>query len=82
MTQPHKTTGTMNTDRNNDKNKERTPQLWCAMTLVGTGCLLLGAGFVAPPPGEIHSSILVAFGETLTFAGALFGIDWRWRRHP
>lgn len=72
----------MKTDKNNDKNRQRTPQLWCAVALAGMGCLLLGAGFVTPPPGEIHSSILVAFGETLTFAGALFGIDWRWRQRP
>lgn len=39
------------------------------MVLVGVG-LLLGA-FIAPPPGQIHSSVLVAFGEILTFSGAL-----------
>lgn len=47
------------------------------MTVLGAG-LLLGA-FVTPPPGEIDSSVLVAFGEILTFAGALAGIDYRYR---
>ena len=47
------------------------------MTVVGTG-LLLGA-FITPPGGEIHSSVLVAFGEILTFAGALFGIDYKYK---
>jgi len=31
------------------------------------------------PQGEIHYSILVAFGEILTFAGSLFGIDYHYR---
>lgn len=44
------------------------------------GCILLGCGFMFPPKGEIHSSVLVAFGEILTFAGALFGIDYHYRR--
>ena len=30
--------------------------------------------------GEIDPSVLVAFGETSTFAGALFGVDYRYRR--
>lgn len=47
------------------------------MVVLGAG-LLLGA-FVAPPPGHIDGSVLVAFGEILTFAGALAGIDYRYR---
>ncbi len=47
------------------------------MVVLGAG-LLLGA-FIAPPPGQIDGSVLVAFGEILTFAGALAGIDYRYR---
>ena len=47
------------------------------MMVLGAG-LLLGA-FIAPPSGEIDSSVLVAFGEILTFAGALFWIDYIYR---
>lgn len=43
------------------------------------GCALLVAGVAFPPAGEIDSSLLVAYGETLTFAGALIGIDYRYR---
>ncbi|MCD8388110.1 MAG: hypothetical protein LUD17_14690 [Bacteroidales bacterium] len=57
-------------------------QLRCALALVAMGCALLIAAFVVPPEGEIHSSVLVAFGEILTFAGALFGIDYRYRHRP
>lgn len=49
------------------------------MTLSGVGVLVMGCGLlvaslVIPPPGIIDNSVLVAFGETLTFAGAVFGI--------
>lgn len=52
--------------------------LLTAIGLVLTGCGLLIAGFIIQPPGEIHNSVLVAFGETSTFAGALFGINYRY----
>jgi len=56
-----------------------TLQLLTAILLIVVGCGLLVAGFVVPPPGEIHNSVLVAFGEILTFAGALFGIDYHYK---
>lgn len=45
--------------------------------LVGAG--LLVAGFIIPPPGEIHDSVLIAFGEACTFSGSLIGIDYRYK---
>ena len=54
-------------------------QLILSVTLCGFGCVLLGTGFLCPPLGEIHHSVLVAFGEILTFAGSLIGIDYRYR---
>ena len=59
--------------------KKVTVQLICAMALVALGCGLLLAAFVVPPEGEIDSSVLVAFGEILTFSGALFGVDYRYK---
>lgn len=56
-----------------------TIQLLSAIALIVIGCGLLIAGFILPPPGEIHNSVLVAFGEILTFAGALFGIDYHYK---
>ena len=55
-----------------------TLQLVIATLLSLFGMLLLGAAFVTAPPGEIHSSVLI--GEVMTFAGALFGIDYHYRR--
>ena len=54
-------------------------QLIVAIVLVVVGCVLLIAGFVVPPLGIIDSSILVAYGETCTFAGALFGVDYNYK---
>lgn len=54
-------------------------QLVSAVVLIAVGCGLLVAGFVVPPLGEIHPSLLIAFGEILTFVGALFGIDYHYK---
>ena len=54
-------------------------QLISALILVILGSGLLVAGFIVEPVGIIHSSILTAFGEICTFAGALFGIDYHYR---
>ena len=49
----------------------------CILVVVGIGLLI--AGFCVVPVGIIHSSILVACGEVLTFVGALFGIDYHYK---
>lgn len=61
------------------KNEQKQTQLWAAVGVVGLGCGLLVAGFCCEPPGEIHQSVLVGFGECLTFAGALLGIDYKYK---
>ena len=59
--------------------KHRYVQLAAAVFLILVGCGLLIAGFIVTPMGEIHSSVLIAFGEILTFAGTLLGIDYRYK---
>ncbi|MBO5405638.1 MAG: hypothetical protein IJV81_00065 [Paludibacteraceae bacterium] len=54
-------------------------QLILAVAMCTFGCALLTAGFVTPPMGEIHHSLLIAFGEILTFSGSLIGIDYKYR---
>lgn len=44
------------------------------LAVVGTAILV--AGFIVNPRGEIHSSVLIAFGECITFVAAVFGIDY------
>ena len=62
--------------------EKHTPrhQLYCAVAVTTIGCGLLIAGFIVAPLGEIHQSVLIGFGECLTFAGALLGIDYRYRK--
>lgn len=62
------------------ESKKLNVQLISALLLVIVGCGLLIAGFVVAPLGIIDSSVLVAFGETCTFAGALFGVDYHYRQ--
>lgn len=62
-----------------DKKKKLNLQLIAAVVLCIIGAGLLIAGFCVPPLGVIDSSVLVAFGETCTFAGALFGVDYNYR---
>ena len=54
-------------------------QLLSAIFMIVVGCGLLIAGFIVPPLGVIDNSILIAFGEILTFVGALFGIDYHYK---
>ena len=56
-----------------------TLQLICAVAMVVIGSSLLIAGFIVPPLGVIDSSVLISFGEILTFVGALFGIDYHYK---
>lgn len=54
-------------------------QGYAAFVLVLVGCSLLIAGFIVNPLGVIDASVLTAFGEACTFAGALFGIDYTYK---
>lgn len=47
------------------------------ITFIGIG--LLFTGLVMPPMGAIDWSVLTAFGEIATFAGALIGIDYTYK---
>lgn len=61
------------------KPKKLTTQLRIAILLTLAGIILIFAGFCVKPLGEIHNSVLIAFGEMSTFAGALFGVDYSYR---
>lgn len=54
-------------------------RLAVASVLTIVGCGLLIAGFMVPPLGIIDSSVLIAFGETSTFIGAILGIDYNYK---
>ena len=59
--------------------KRLTVQLIIAFLLTLSGIVLLFSGFWIDPQGLIDSSVLVAFGEISTFAGALFGVDYSYK---
>ena len=55
-------------------------QLVTAAVLSLGGLILLFCGVFIDPEGQIHESLLVAFGEVATFSGALMGIDYVYKR--
>ena len=56
-----------------------TIQVIIAIILILAGLVLLFLGFHKPPVGQIHDSVLVAYGEVSTFAGSLLGLDYHYR---
>ena len=54
-------------------------QLLIAALVVVMGMILLYIGVSMDPKGEIHETVLVAFGEAATFAGSIIGIDYHYR---
>ena len=64
------------------KNANKSPvrvQIVLAVVMAIFGCLMIVAAFIVPPTGEIHPSVLTAFGEVLTFAGTVVGIDYSYK---
>lgn len=57
-------------------------QLITAAVLSLGGLVLLFCGLYIDPQGQIHESLLVAFGEVMTFSGSLMGIDYHYRHKP
>ena len=54
-------------------------QLLIAAFVVLGGLVLLYIGIQIDPAGQIHETVLVAFGEAATFAGSVMGIDYHYR---
>lgn len=57
-------------------NRVEMIKIWLAVGMVVFGCGLIVAGFIVAPLGIISNSVLVAFGEVLTFAGTILGINY------
>lgn len=60
--------------------RENIIQLIIAALVVLGGMVLLHVGIQIDPKGEIHETVLVAFGEAATFAGSIMGIDYHYKR--
>ena len=50
-------------------------QFGIAIGLMLFGCVVLLIGLLTPPEGQIHQSVLIAFGEIATLAAGVLGID-------
>ena len=61
--------------------KKQHIQLIIALILLAFGILLIIIAFIVPPAGVIDPTVLTAYGETLTFSGALIGLDCKYRYH-
>lgn len=65
--------------RNITPDQKLTYQFILALFMIIAGIVLLFMGFYSLPIGEIHGSVLTAFGEICTFSGAIIGIDYRYK---
>lgn len=66
----------------NDINIPKPPkviQFFITIFLIAVGAALLFCALFTPPHGEIHPSVLAAFGMILTFVGTTIGIDYNFR---
>ena len=57
-------------------------QIILSFALIAFGIVLITVSFFVPPTGYIDPTVLTAFGEILTFAGAIIGIDYHHRVKP
>ena len=51
-----------------------------AILLTFAGIILLFIAMLTAPIGEINTSVLIGFGEIMTFVGALLGIDYSYKK--
>ena len=60
--------------------RENIIQLVTAAVLSIGGLVMLFCGVYIDPLGQIHESLLIGFGEVATFAGAIFGVDYTYKK--
>lgn len=56
------------------KETKEDVQIWSAIGMLLAGVGLSIAGFIVPPVGQIHDSVLWFFAQCLIYAGSIFGI--------
>jgi len=58
---------------NNDERKHKAAYATAiAAFVVGWGLTI--AGFIVPPTGEVHGSVLAILGEAMVYAASVFGV--------
>ncbi|WP_297253885.1 hypothetical protein [uncultured Prevotella sp.] len=56
------------------KETRESVQVASAVAMLAGGFSLSVAGFLTPPVGQIHESVLGLFAECLVYAGSIFGV--------
>lgn len=56
------------------QNKKDSVATWSAVGMLAFGIAITTAGFIIPPSGEIHDSVLWVLGQALLYSGSIFGI--------
>lgn len=51
-----------------------------AIAMIMFGCGLTICGFIVPPLGEVHPSVITVLGELLIFSGAIFHLNLSFKR--
>ena len=54
--------------------KKDSVATWSAVGMLAFGVGITTAGFIIPPSGEIHDSVLWVLGQVLLYSGSIFGI--------
>lgn len=57
----------------------RIIQLFATIFLIIAGTTLLFCALFTPPIGQIHPTVLAAYGMILTFVGTVLGIDYNYK---
>lgn len=61
------------------RNRKLNIELVLAVFMTIFGVILIALSFIVPPKGVIDPTVLTAYGETLTFVGALVGVDYHYQ---
>lgn len=62
------------------KEEKDTWAVISALAMLFFGMMLTVAGFIIPPAGEVHDSVLYILAQCLFYAGGIFGITLYTRR--
>ena len=54
-------------------------QFFAAYIFAFLGVVMIGVSLFIDPVGELHPSVIAAFGEMLTFCGACLGLDYHYK---
>lgn len=60
--------------KNNSMKTKEKLAVWSGLGMLIFGVLITIAGFIVPPMGEVHNSVLWILGQSLIYSGSISGI--------